>query len=108
MACRGHRPIGLPVSSTGARLCSLPPEHPPVRSGGVRQIRHTPRYPVASDLGGESAVNQHVGSAYAALPRRWRLHTVRCISRMPTAYGPRLALESRNSPSPVPSRKGDR
>lgn len=41
------RPIGRDASPTGAGLCSLPSEHPAVESGGVRQIRHTPRYPVA-------------------------------------------------------------
>lgn len=102
------RPTGRDTYPTRARFCSLLSKPPPVESGGVRQIRHTPRYWVALDLGNESAVNQHVDAAYAALCRRWRLHTVRCISRMRPAYGPRQALESRNSPIPVPSRKGGR
>lgn len=108
MACLGHRPIGLRASPTGAGLCSLPSEHLAVEIGVVRQIRHTPRYWVASDLGGESAANQRFGASYASLSRRRRLHTVRCIARMLPAYKPRLALEPRNSAIPAPSRKGDR
>lgn len=106
MACLGHRPIGLRASPTGAGLCSLPSQHLAVEIGVVRQIRHTPRYWVASRLGAESAVNQRFVVFYASLSRWWRLHTVRCISRMRPAYGPRLALESRNSAIPAPSRQG--
>jgi hypothetical protein len=108
MAWLGHRPLGLRGSPTGAGLCSLPSKWAPVERSGVRQIRHTPRYPVALGLGGESYENQHVGAAYASLPRWWRLHTARCIARMRPAYRPRLNLELRNSAIPAPSRKGGR
>lgn len=102
------RPIGRDASPTRTRFCSLLSKHPPVESGGVRQIRHTPRYRVASELGDESAVNQWFDVAYTALSRQWRLHTVRCISRMLSAYRPRLALEPRNSATFSPCRLGGR
>lgn len=108
MASLGRRPIGLPMSRTGAGLCSLPSKRPPVESGGVRQIRHTLRYWVAWAPLGESAVNQRFGVAYVALSRWWRLHTARCISRMLSAYRPRPVLESRNFAIPAPSSKGGR
>lgn len=108
MAGLVHRPIDRDGSPTGAGFCRLSSKHPIVGSGGVRQIRHTPRYRVASVLGAESTINQRFGVAYAALSRWWRLHTVRCISRMLSAYRSRLALGLSNSAIPGPSPKGGR
>lgn len=51
------RPIGRDGFPRGAGFCSLPSKHPPVESGGERQIRHTPRYPVALGPCGESLRN---------------------------------------------------
>jgi hypothetical protein len=106
MAHFHHRPTGRRFTATGSGFCSMLSEHPAVESGGVRQIRHTPRYRVALGLGAESYVNQRLGVAYASLSRRPRLHTVRCNWGILGAYRPRSALEPCNSATSAPSRKG--
>lgn len=61
-----RRPIGRDGFPTGAGFCSLLSKRPPVESPSERQIRHTPRYPVACAPCGESHRNP---SSYA-LDRR--------------------------------------
>jgi hypothetical protein len=87
------RPIGRDAYPTGARFCSLPSKHPPVESGGVRQIRHTPRYWVAWALCGKSprippsyALDRHLGPrkkhvAAGSKPPRRRLGHYVCACR---------------------------
>jgi hypothetical protein len=85
------RPIGLRGSATRARFCSLPSKRPPVESGVVRQIRHTPRYWVARALCGESrrippsyALDRHLGprkkhGVTIGKPPRRRLRHYVCV-----------------------------
>jgi len=85
------RPIGRDASPTRARLCSLPSEHLALENGGIRQIRHTPRYLVAWAPCGESrripsfyALDRHLGrrkkhSVPGGKPPRRRLGHQVCV-----------------------------